>query len=454
MIDGSLLAAAATMHGELHGSDVKFAGVSTDTRSINRGELFVALQGPNFDGTEFVEKAAAAGAAGAVIARDIESDIPTIVVDDTLQALGELGSTWRQSLDATVIGITGSNGKTTLKELLAGCLSLSAETLATHGNFNNEIGLPLMLLRMSRTHRYAILEMGANHVGEIGYLTSLALPDVVAITNAGPAHLEGFGSVEGVAHAKGEILSCDKRPRAAVLNADDDYYDVWRSLVTDTQVVTFGLGAQANVRASDIEATETGSCFELHVPGRQVHVCLNLQGKHNVLNACAAAAIASVIGLGAEQIKEGLESVRPVQGRLEPVRSGSGALLFDDSYNANPVSVEAAAEFLAAQDGTSWLVLGDMGELGDDSQMLHARTGWAAREAGIDYLLATGSQSRHTAKSFGSNARWFESIEELIAHLQSAIGDGDCVLVKGSRSTRMERVVQALTRPSEQVGAA
>jgi len=454
MISGTLSQAAEFMHGAMHGVDADFRGVSTDTRSVQSGELFVALQGPNFDGNEFVARAAERNAAGAVVTREVSADIPTIVVEDTLIALGELASSWRQRLSAKVVGITGSNGKTTLKEMLASCLATSAETIATHGNLNNEIGLPLMLSRIGEEHRYAVIEMGANHAGEIAYLTSLAIPDVVAITNAAPAHLEGFGSVEGVARAKGEILEGARRPEFAILNADDDYFDYWTSRCDESTVVSFGLSAVADVRASNINFTSTGSKFKLHTPSGQVSVSLSLCGRHNVLNACAAAAVAGSLGISSKQIKQGLELVQPVGGRLAPVKSASGATLFDDTYNANPVSVQAAAEFLAAQEGTSWLVLGDMAELGTDAELLHSHTGWVAREAGIDNLLAIGQLSRNTVDSFGSEGHWFESVDALVESLRSTIGDDDVVLVKGSRSMGMERVVALLTADVAQVGGA
>lgn len=454
MMAGTLSHAAESMRGTLHGKDLNFCGVSTDTRSLKPGELFVALHGPNFDGSKFLRQAIERSAAGAVVSRPVETDLPTIVVDDTLAALGVLAAQWRDRMQATVVGITGSNGKTTLKELLASCLSISDPTLATHGNLNNEIGLPLMLLRMGENHRYAVIEMGANHSGEIAYLASLASPRVVAITNAAPAHLEGFGSVEGVAKAKGEILIGENRPEYAILNADDDYFDYWSSLAGDAAVISFGLSAEADVRASGIEATSDGSDFTLHMPESQFSVALSLPGKHNVLNACAAAAIARSLGIPDKQIKRGLEAVQPFHGRLQPVRSTSGAVLFDDSYNANPVSVQAAAEFLATQNGVSWLVLGDMAELGGDGELLHAHTGWVIREAGVKHLLATGPLSKNAVEAFGDNGLWFESIDALVDELRNSVGKGDVVLVKGSRSMGMERVVEALTNTMDKVGSA
>jgi UDP-N-acetylmuramoyl-tripeptide--D-alanyl-D-alanine ligase len=453
MMAGTLAKAAESLHGTLHGDDLSFRGVSTDTRSLQPGELFIALQGPNFDGAKFVRQAEERKAAGAIVQRPVETDLPTIVVDDTLAALGVLAASWRRQMPATVVGITGSNGKTTLKELLASCLSISDPTLATHGNLNNEIGVPLMLSRMGENHRYAVIEMGANHPGEIAYLTSLALPSVVAITNAAPAHLEGFGSVEGVARAKGEIIVGEEDPECVILNADDDYFEYWSTLVGNARVLSFGLSAEAEVRASGIEAVERGSAFTMHMPESQFSVTLALQGKHNVLNACAAAAIARSLGISDQQIQMGLEAVQPFHGRLQPVISSSGAMLFDDSYNANPVSVQAAADFLATQEGATWLVLGDMAELGGDGALLHAHTGWVVRESGVAHLLATGQLSKNTVDAFGDNGRWYKSIDDLVDELQKSVGEGDVVLVKGSRSMGMERVVEALTDSLDKVGS-
>ncbi len=359
-----LSAAAASMDGTLTGADRKFVGVSTDTRTLRQDELFFALTGPNFNGSDFVSQARAKGAAGAVVESLLDQDIAQISVDDAKLALGRLGRACREQHDATVIGITGSNGKTTVKELTAACLSVASPTLATQGNLNNDIGMPLMLLRIDGEHRYAVLEMGANHIGEIGYLTSLAQPDVVLITNAGQAHLEGFGSMDGIAEGKGEILQGQPRPRFAVLNADDRYFDFWRPLVADTTVLSFGLSDSADVYGDGISAGAGITHFELHAGGRSIAVSLPLAGKHNVRNACAAAAVAQALGLSLEDIARGLESVRPVSGRLQALDGQHGSALYDDSYNANPLSVRATAEFLATLPGESWFVLGDMKVLG------------------------------------------------------------------------------------------
>ncbi|MCP5090501.1 MAG: UDP-N-acetylmuramoyl-tripeptide--D-alanyl-D-alanine ligase, partial [Gammaproteobacteria bacterium] len=340
-----LSAAADCMDGVLHGEDHGFAGVSTDTRTLRAGELFFALQGPNFDGRDYLDTAKTSGAAGAVVPGFVDEDISQIKVDDTRKALGRFGAAWRRDYDATVIGITGSNGKTTLKELVKACLAEQAPTLATHGNLNNDIGMPLMLARLEDRHQFAVFEMGANHGGEIAYLAELANPNVVVITNAAAAHLEGFGSVEGVARAKGEILQNAERPEIAILNADDAYFDYWASLVDDVRLISFGLGRSADVYADEIETGISQSKFHLHLPGEDVAVCLPLAGLHNVRNACAAAAVAHALGIAADRIKIALEAVSPVGGRLQAVRGINGATLFDDSYNANPLSVKVAVQF-------------------------------------------------------------------------------------------------------------
>jgi UDP-N-acetylmuramoyl-tripeptide--D-alanyl-D-alanine ligase len=439
----TLSQAAESMHGMLHGDDRTFDGISTDTRSIRDGQMFFALQGPNFDGCDYVGQAKDSGAAGAVVSRLVDVDIAQIQVDDAKLALGRLAAAWRDSKNVQVVGITGSNGKTTLKELVAACLRTVAPTLATEGNLNNDIGMPLMLARLSDEHEYAVLEMGANHAGEIANLASLARPDVVVITNAGSAHLEGFGSIQGVAHAKGEILQVESRPAFAVLNADDDYYDYWSSLAEDVQSLSFGLTAAADIRADDISSDANGSTFTLHLPESELRVSLPLPGLHNVRNAAAAAAVAVALNIDAGHIKSALENIAPVAGRLQPLVGINGCTLFDDSYNANPISTMAAAEFLAGLKGESWLVLGDMKELGDDAKELHREVGASARTSGIDRLFALGDLSKYCVAGFGSGAVWYSSIDELIADV-SAADSSTNVLVKGSRSMHMERVVAAL----------
>ena len=443
-----LSTAATSMDGDLVGSDRIFDGVSTDTRTIRGGELFVALQGPNFDGRDYVLQASEKGAAAAVVSSQVTEGIAQITVADTRLALGQLGAAWRRDRSAAVVGITGSNGKTTVKELTAACLSQVAATIATEGNLNNEIGMPLMLTRIDETHRFAVLEMGANHAGEIEYLTALAEPDVVAITNAGAAHLEGFGSIDGVAKAKGEILCGKSRPGIAILNTDDDYFELWSKMADDISVLSFGVDTPADVRAQGIVADGRGSSFELQLPDARVDIRLSIPGRHNVRNACAAAAIATALGAAPEQIQVALEIVKPIDGRLQAKPGLNGATLYDDSYNANPLSVTAAAEFLASLDGQSWFVLGDMGELGEDAARLHRQTGAALNRAGVDRLFAIGEMSKNSSEAFGGKAMWFESADSLIDALQTTLTSDVNLLVKGSRFMRMERVVQALHESS------
>ena len=339
-------------------------------------------------------------------------------------------------------------GKTTVRSLVAAALGDCA--LATRGNLNNEIGVPLMLTRIEPEHRFAVIEMGANHIGEIAYLTGLVEPDVVAITNAGAAHLEGFGSIDGVARGKGEILCGDARPGVAVLNADDPYFEYWKTLAHDAEIVSFGIESPADVHAVDIVTEREGSRFQLVIPGCEpLDIALPLPGLHNVRNACAAAAIATSVGVMPEQIRAALESAKPVAGRLKPRRGVNGATFYDDSYNANPYSVTAAAQFLASLGGESWLVLGDMGELGDDAAAMHRDVGTAVREAGVDRLLATGDLSRNAVEAFGGGANWFDDVDGLIAELAASVGPDASVLVKGSRYMRMERVIEALAGEQE-----
>jgi len=444
MIEGTLAAAAHIMNGTLLGSDRSYAGVSTDTRTLGQGELFFALQGPNFDGGAFVSAAAERNAAAAVLCEAVDVDIPQITVDDTRLALGTLAVSWRQRMPAKVIGITGSNGKTTVKAILANCLSLSAETLATRGNLNNDIGMPLMLLSLSENHRYAVIEMGANHPGEIAYLTSLSRPDVVMITNAAPSHLEGFGDLDGVASAKGEILQGDISPVFVVLNADDPYFAYWNSLLSGDTVISFGIEANASVFATEVEADGDLMTFNLHIHAEEIPIRLPLAGMHNVSNACAAAAVLHGLGMDSKQIRQGLESVQAVSGRLQPVERITSVTVYDDSYNANPQSVIAAAEFLAAQPGHNWLVLGDMGELGEDEVLLHKAVGRAAKRLGIDRILAIGKLSKNTVKTFGNGAQWYENIDGLVEELQQTATEDTNILIKGSRFMEMERVVEAL----------
>ena len=363
---------------------------------------------------------------------------------------GLLAAAWRARHTMPLVAVTGSNGKTTVKEMIAAILAQRGPLLVTQGNLNNDIGVPLSLLRLDPAHRHAVIEMGANHSGEIAYLTRIARPTVALITNAGPAHLEGFGGIEGVAHAKGEIYQGLSADGIAVVNADDVYAPLWRELVGAHRMMTFGLKNLSDVRA-EWRAEAGGSLLQLSTPAGGVQIKLPLPGRHNVMNALAAAAAALAAGAALADIKNGLEAMQPVHGRLEPAPGINGAELIDDTYNANPASLQAALDVLAACATRKWLVLGDMGELGEDAAALHEQAGEKARAAGVEALYATGVLSCHAVRTFGAGALHFANHTGLIAALTKQLEHetgGVTILIKGSRSARMEDVVAALSRPA------
>lgn len=442
-IQASLEQAARWAGGRLHGADREFVGVSSDTRTLQPGNLFVALTGPNHDGHDHAEAARQHGAAALLVARRIDCDLPQIEVADTRIALGRLAAGWRDSLDVQVVAVTGSNGKTTVKEMLAAILAQVGPTLATRGNLNNDLGVPLTLLQLTPAHRFGVIEMGANHPGEIAYLVELARPGVALITNAAAAHLAGFGSLEGVARAKGEIYGGLAEDGVAVINADDRFAGAWREQAGARPVLTFGLANPADVGA-DFSARADGSQMKVRVPGGGLEVTLALPGQHNAMNALAATAAATALGIAPEAIAAGLAGMRPVRGRLCPRAGTGGARLIDDSYNANPASVIAGISVLAALPGRRLLVLGDMGELGDDAAELHREVGRLARAADIDGLYATGEFSRETVAAFGAGAAHFPDRGTLTAALRNEMSGETTLLIKGSRAARMDEVADAL----------
>lgn len=428
------------------GMDAQFEAVSTDSRIIQAGELYVALSGENFDGHRFVAQVSELGACAAVVSRPGPFPLPALQVDDTRRALGQLGALNRRHFSGEVVAITGSNGKTTVKNMLSAILQNRGETLATAGNFNNEIGLPLTLLRLQPQHRYAVLEMGASRAGDISYLCELAQPTLSLVLNALPAHLQGFGDVEGVARAKGEILSALGGRGTAIFNADSEYAPLWRELAGEATCLEFGFGDRAAISAVDITTTAVdGSCFTLRTPAGELAIRLPLSGRHNIANALAATAAALSVGASLEQVRAGLAGLVAEPGRLIKCMTATGATLLDDSYNANPGSMKVAIDVLAAIPGRRWLVLGTMSELGAGSASLHAEVGRYARAQGIDLLWGTGGNDAGEAVSaFGESGRYFDSRDELAAAMTSCLGAGDVVLVKGSRSAGMESVVAAL----------
>ena len=442
--------AARALSATAVGVDVEFNRIETDTRKLTPGCLFVALRGENFDGHTFAAKALEQGAAAVMVANDANLAVaPAIVVNDTRIALGKLAAWHRERQPAKLVAITGSNGKTTVKEMLAAICAAEAGSeavLATAGNFNNDIGMPLTLLNLKPTHRYAVIEMGMNHSGEIDYLTHLARPDVAVVNNALRAHLQGLGSVEAVARAKGEIYAGLKPEGIAVINADDPHAGLWRELVQQQAgqhaVLSFGTSDQADVRI--LASVETAlDKLVMETPSGRIETTLQVPGQHNQRNAAAATAAALALGIAPDTIRAGLATYTGTKGRLQTHACLFGATLIDDTYNANPDSVLAAIQVLAARSGTRILVLGDMGELGADTLALHHEVGEKAKAAGIDRLFCLGELSAETAKGFGDGAMYFERIEELLAELEQALGDQVTVLVKGSRFMQMERVVKS-----------
>lgn len=443
------------LEGRLDGADVRFDAVSSDTRNIARGDLFVALRGERFDGSTFVADAAKAGAVAALVNADspvADAPIPVLYVADTRLALGKLAAYWRNRFDIPLIAVTGSNGKTTVKEMLASILAQAAGSaeavLATRGNLNNDIGMPQTLLRLNAQHRYAVIEMGMNHPGEIDYLTRIARPDVALVNNASGAHLAGLGSVEAVARAKGEIFAGLGEQGIAVINADDRYADLWRELAAPHRIMDFSLDGDSTV-SSCWDVTETGIQIEIIAPDGEVNVQLQVPGAHNARNALAAATAALAVGVPLAQIGAGLEAFSGVKGRLQRKAGRNGAHLIDDTYNANPASMRAALQVLAQQKGKRVFVMGDMGELGADAAAMHAEVGATARQLGIQKLYALGELSRAAVEAFGAEGRHFDELADLQAALETELDGTTSVLVKGSRFMKMERVVACCMEQGE-----
>ncbi len=459
-----LAEAARAVTGRHTGADVAFDRVSTDTRTLQQGDLFVALRGERFDGHQFLHEAAAAGAAAAMVdeaGSRIEDGgsgdrLPLLVVDDTKRALGRLAAYWRKKFQLPVVALTGSSGKTTVKEMLASILRAAcagqsknsrSSVLATRGNLNNDIGVPLMLLELRPDHRYAVIEMGMNHAGEISYLTALAAPDVAVVNNAGRAHIEFLGSEEAIARAKGEIYEGLGDQGVAVINADDAHAQLWRDMTADRQRIEFGL------KQGDVTGTYRLRWLESEIavrtPYGEARATLPAPGVHNVSNALAASAAAVALRIPAPAIAAGLSAFPGIKGRLQKKATKAGATLIDDTYNANPDSVAAAIAVLSGAPGTKVLVLGDMGELGAGAPQFHADAGARARAAGVQHLLTLGTLTAETVPTFGAGAQHFDRLEDLLAAVQPLLAPGVTVLVKGSRFMKMERVVQALEAAAE-----
>jgi UDP-N-acetylmuramoyl-tripeptide--D-alanyl-D-alanine ligase len=440
--------AAAALGGRASGGDALFTGVSTDSRSLREGDLFVALRGERFDGHGFLKAAAAAKASAAMVDSGYRGEypLPALVVNDTKRSLGDLARYWRARFAPALVGIAGSNGKTTVKEMLAAVFRKHANesaVLATRGNLNNDIGLPLTLLGLRHLHRWCAIELGMNHKGEIAYLAGIAQPTVALVNNAQREHLEFMNSVEEVAAENASLYEALAADGIAVINADDAQADFFRSRAGKRRTVEFGLDHGAAVTGR-FQLERLSSAIRLRTPAGEADATLAIPGLHNVRNALAAAACAHAVGITASTIAAGLTAFRPYTGRLQVKQAIGGATVIDDSYNANPDSVRAAIDVLASCPAPTALVLGDMGEVGEHGKQFHREVGEYARAKGVTQLLGMGDATRDAVAAFGTGAQHFVAVEELLSQLQAKT-----ILVKGSRFMKMERVVAALTGSAE-----
>ena len=452
----SLREAATAIGARLVGEDVRFDSVSTDSRTLERGALFIALRGERFDGHQFIGAAKERGAAAAVVEDTdaSQAELPFLVVENSRLALGRLAAHWRGRFDIPLVAVIGSNGKTTVKEMIAAILREhfgETRALATEGNLNNDIGLPLTLLRLRRNHRAAVVELGVNHPGETATLAAVASPTVALINNAQREHQEFMKGVAEVAREHGAVFAAMRPEGTGVINADDEFSGYWRGLLAGRRIRDFGLEKPAQVGGRH-RFTHFGSEIDLRTPQGATRVELHVDGRHNVLNALAAAACALAADASLEAVARGLAAFRPVGGRMQRRTASSGTKLIDDSYNANPDSVRAAIDVLAAEGGAKVLLLGDMGEVGERGAEFHLEIGHYARERGVDRLLAVGELSSACVAAFGEGARHFATVEALISAAQAELRPSTTILVKGSRFMRMERVVQALAGEPSSAG--
>ncbi|MCW8854470.1 MAG: UDP-N-acetylmuramoyl-tripeptide--D-alanyl-D-alanine ligase [Gammaproteobacteria bacterium] len=437
---------ARILEGELNGSDVEFDHVAIDTRSLQPGSVYFAIKGDRFDGHDFLQQAKEAGAVGAVVERFSELNLTQIKVTDTRKALGNLAANWRKQFKGLVVGITGSNGKTTVKEMIAAIFAKQGDVLATRGNFNNDIGLPLTLLSVEKNHDFAVIEMGANHKGEIDELTHITKPDIAVITNAGSAHLEGFGSRQGIAEAKGEIFSGLSGKGVAVINVDDDYADYWVDLCKAKKIIRFSLANNTADVTGEWQSICDGGKLKVHTESGDIEITLKVPGRHNAMNALAAIAVAMAANISLQNIKQALDEFESVKGRLDIHATDSGVKIIDDTYNANPESLLAGLDVLMGMPGKHWLVLGDMGELGSYSGQLHKDVGLTAKQMGVDCLYAVGEDNKAAVEMFGQGGRHFSDQNALINYLTKTMCGDLNILVKGSRFMQMEKVVDALIK--------
>jgi UDP-N-acetylmuramoyl-tripeptide--D-alanyl-D-alanine ligase len=445
MLVASLSAIASLLKGQSVGNDIQCRGVSIDSRHIAKDALFFAIEGARFDGHAFVDQAKKQGAAAAIVHKHIATDLPCVVVENTRVALRDLAEWWRVQQPVALVAVTGSCGKTTTKNLMATIFKQCKNVHANRGTLNNDYGVPLTLLELTPEHEVAVVEMGANHVGEIAYLSRMARPNVAVITGVAPVHVEGFGSLENIAAAKGEIFQGLGATGVGVLNRDDAFFAYWQTLLVGKTIISFGLSEQADIYVSDVCENATGTVeFYLHFPSISLPISLPLLGKHNVLNALAAAAACYALGVAPTVIQAGLQMATPESKRLVKSVAKNGCTIIDDSYNANPSSFAAALKVLSLQSGEKIVVMGDMAELGNEAKQYHRDLAQQAKQCGVQAIYAIGDLSQETVKAFGKNAYHFAEQAQLIDRVKAAISKNSCLLVKGSRCMQMEKVVEAL----------
>lgn len=429
----------------LNSSDkTEITGICTDSRQIKPGNVFIALDGELFDGHDFVNEVAEKGAAAVIVKRKLANVfVPQFVVADPYMALAQIAAAYRKTMTCPVIALTGSNGKTSVKEMIAAILP--APSHATKGNLNNHIGAPLSALALTAEHRYAVFELGANHPGEIAHTVAVVQPHVALINNIAPAHVEGFGSIDGVAHAKGEIYQGLMPGGVAIVNDDDHYAHFWDDILVDKKVLRFSLEKAADVYAHNLHLDERGcGQFTMILPSGSLELHLHVPGIHNVRNALAAATACYAAGVSLEDIKQGLSQFTGVKGRMTMLHGKNHSIIIDDTYNANLRSVLAGLEVLAKRPGEKVFVFGDMGELGSWATEHHEEVGVAARRLGINQVLTCGSYSKFSSQAFGEGGQHFASQDDIVCFLLKKLGSGTTVLVKGSRSSAMEKIVQKL----------
>lgn len=419
-------------------------GISTDSRTIKENDVFVAIVGEQFDGHQFIQQAEAKGAAAIIASKKIQTKLPLLMVKDSIEALGIIAREYRKQFSIPIAAVTGSCGKTTVKEMISSILSAHGKSLASRGNLNTEIGLPMTLMELDSSIETAVIEMGARKPGDIRYLMGIAAPTVTMITNAGVAHMGIFGSEKGIVEAKGEIYACLDPKGTAVLNVDEPNVNYWKSLIKTQEMLTFGFSEDASVTAFCSKETEAFSVFTLKTPKGSIEIRLTAPGRHNISNAMGASATALAMGISLDSIKRGLEAFLPVTGRLQIKMGQQGVRIIDDTYNANPVSVKAALAVLAAYPGQKTVVLGDMFELGDDAPRFHREIGQEIKRLGISSFYGVGALTEHAVQAFGEKGKHFENKASLIQELKPALNRNQTILIKGSRGMKMEEVVQAL----------